>query len=485
MDPRDPSEQPSIFRRPDPSDDRDVTRPEPTAPRRGDEQPLHDQPRHDEPRYGESGLDAPSRDPLWRNDRSREERPMSRRPMAPPPSRRSGPSRGALVAIGVGALLVLGVGAFVAASVLGPDDGVAVASPSVAPSPTPTPPSASPTPSEEPSATPAPSPTPAPTPAGPPQEVPVGAWATVAVDELSVRSSASSGSPSDYLLVRGAVVHVAEGPAVVDGVNWYRIASLGGAVGWVFAGWVEEPFVTTLVADPTLIRCGEVEGAVFDVVDGAPVPHDPIALDGLALPAAAFSDLSLGAMELIRGVGGEACISAQLGSDGVPFVTSQLSVGACGHAVADGSVFRLRPAAGQDAPLQSQVKDPAIVHPAVLDGGPSSERQSSNLRGIMLIMASGPDASGCIHLNVTEDPGGVEAFRDLSTSTCAIVSEYNADNLRLTPIEGETEVWIKLAGGTQPGIFPLGEPVEVAVSANVYEEGRNTYAYTFDDPDCR
>lgn len=452
MDPRDPSEQPSIFRRPEQIDERDLPAREPY--------------------------------PTLRPDRPDRPMPRGREPFAPRP-RQTGPSRGLLIGLGVGALLVLVIGGVVVASLLGAGGGgVAGASPTEEPSHTPTPAvSVSPTPTPEPTVT--PTPTPEPTPAGPPQEVPVGAWATVAVDELSVRRSASTGSPSDYLLVRGAVMHVAEGPAVVDGVNWYRIASLGGAVGWVFAGWVEEPFVTTLVADPTLIRCGEVEGPVFDVVDGDPVPHDPIALGGLALPAAAFSDLSLGAMELIRGVGGEACISAQLGSDGVPVVTSQLSVAACGHAVADGGVFRLRPAAGQDAPLQSQVKDPAIVHPALLDGGPSSERQSSNLRGIMLIMASGPDASGCIHLNVTEDAGGVEAFRDFSTSTCAIVSEYNADNLRLTPIEGETEVWIKLAGGIQPGIFPLGEPVEVGVSANVYEEGRNTYAYTFDDPDCR
>jgi hypothetical protein len=390
-----------------------------------------------------------------------------------------------MVGIGIGVvLLALGVSAVVAMAVLGPQDGgIAAESPTEEPSPTATP-VASPTPSEESSATGASSPPPAPTPAGPPQEIPVGAWATVAVDELSVRRSASTDAPSDYLLVQGAVVHVAEGPAVVGGLNWYRVASLGGAVGWVFSGWVEEPFLTTLVDDPTLIRCDEVTGPVFDVVDGEPVPHDPISIGDLKLPAAAFSDLSLGAMELLRGVNGEACISAQVGADGVPAITSQLSVQACGHAVADGGFFRLRPASGQDVPLQSQVKDPAIVHASVLVGGPPEDRQSSNLRGIMLIMAS-PDASGCINMNVTEDAGGVEGYRDIGTSTCAIVSEYNADNLRLTPVEGETEVWIKLAGGTEPGIFPLGEPVEVGVSANVHEEGRNTYAWTFDDPDCR
>ena len=83
--------------------------------------------------------------------------------------------------------------------------------------------------------------------------------------------------------------------------------------------------MTTLVEDPILIRCGEVEGAVFDVVNGVPTPHDPIAIGELALPAAAFSDESLAAMELIRGVGGEACFSAQVGSDGVPVISAQLA----------------------------------------------------------------------------------------------------------------------------------------------------------------
>ena len=154
---------------------------------------------------------------------------------------------------------------------------VGAASPSATPSASS---SISPTASAEPTAI--PSPTPEPTPAGPPQEVPVGAWATVAVDELSVRSAAGTDAASNYILVKGAVVQVAEGPTVVADLNWYRVASLGGAVGWVTSGWVEEPFLTTLVEDPTLIRCGEVGRAVFDVVNGEPTPHDPIAIGELA-----------------------------------------------------------------------------------------------------------------------------------------------------------------------------------------------------------
>ena len=66
------------------------------------------------------------------------------------------------------------------------------------------------------------------------------------------------------------------------------------------SGWEVEPFLTTLVEDPTLIRCGEVARPVFDVVNGAPIPHDPIRIGELALPAAGFSDLSLAAIESAR-----------------------------------------------------------------------------------------------------------------------------------------------------------------------------------------
>jgi hypothetical protein len=337
----------------------------------------------------------------------------------------------------------------------------------------------------EPTVTASPSPTPEPTPAGPPQGLAVGAWATVAVDELNVRRAADADSTSSYVLVRGAVVHVADGPTVVGGLNWYRIASLGGAVGWVFSGWEAEPFVTTLVEDPVLIRCGEVERSVFDVVNGVPTPHDPIRIGDMALPAAAFSDLSLGAIELLRGVGGEACFSAQVGSDGVPAVSVQLAVNACGHAVADGNFFRLRPAAGQDVPVDAQVKDPAIVHPAVLVGGPPDDRKSSNLRTIVAMMASRDDATGCINLNVTEDADGAEAYQWVETTQCSIVHEYNEHNIRLSPAAGGDTAWIKLSSQAyEPGRFPLDVPVRVSVNASASDESRDAYAWPGYGPAC-
>jgi hypothetical protein len=444
MDPRDPSQRPSIFDAPEQTEERhtpgnyrtrDYLRPRPTT---GDQ-------------------------------------------AGPESLRQSGPSRSLVIGLGVCGLLLLVIGGLAARVVLGPDDGAAIVSATTSPTASA---SVSQTPAE-PAATASPRPTPVPTPAGPPQEVAVGAWATVAVDELNVRGAAGADSKSNYSLVRGAVVNVAEGPTIVAGANWYRIASLGGAVGWVSSGWEREPFLTTLVEDPTLIRCGEVDRPVFDVVNGVPTPHDPIAIGDLALPVAAFSDISLGAIELLRGVGGEACFSAQVGSHGMPQVSAQLSVAACGHAEPDGTFFRLRPAAGQNVAVESQVKDPAIVHPTVLAGGGPENRRSTNLRSIVTMMASRPDATGCIYVSVTEDASGVEANRTVETTQCSIVHEYNADNLRLSPAAGGETVWIKLTSrASQPGIFPLEVPIPVAVNASASDEERHAYAYQGYDPDC-
>lgn len=446
MDPRDPSQRPSIFKTPEPMEER---------------HPPEQEPPRD----------------FWA------EPPMGARPDRREPLPRSGPSRRLLIGLGAGGVLLLVVGGFVAAAVLSPDEdpGIGAASPSASVSPT-APASIGPTATAEPTAT--PSPTPEPTPAGPPQEVAVGAWATVAVAELNVRSAAGTESTSNYLLVRGSVVHVAEGPTVVEDLNWYRVASLGGAVGWVTSGWVAEPFMTTLVEDPTLIRCGEVGSQVFDLVNGVATPHDPLAIGDLALPAAAFSDESLAAIELLRGVDGEACFSAQVGQDGLPVVSAQLVVSACGHAVADGNLFRLRPAAGQNVQVEAQVKDPAIVHPTVLAGGPAEDRKSSNARTIVTMMAS-PDATGCIHMNVTEDGSGVEAYRTIEMTQCSIVSEYNSDNLRLRPAAGGDTAWIKLTAHTPyPGSLPLDVPIPVAVNATTGDERRDAYGYQGYAPDC-
>jgi hypothetical protein len=118
-------------------------------------------------------------------------------------------------------------------------------------------------------------------------------------------------------------------------------------------------------------------------------------------------------------------------------------------------------------------------------GGRPDDRKSSNLRAILTIMASGADSTGCVNMNVTEEAGGVEAYRSAFASQCSIVSEYNADNLRLSPAAGGDSVWIKLtAGESPPGAFPLGDPVAVSVNVSSYEDHQDAYAYPTYDAIC-
>jgi hypothetical protein len=269
---------------------------------------------------------------------------------------------------------------------------------------------------------------------------------------------------------------------VIGGANWYRVASLGGATGWASSGWQSEPYLETLVDDPTLIRCGDVMRPVFDIVNGEPTPHDPLRIGRMAVPVAAFSEISLAVIELLRGMGQEACFSATLGSAGVPVVGTELNVSACGHAAAEGSFFRLRPAADGNVPLANQVRDPVVVHPSVLVGGPPEDRKSSNIRTIVAMMAN-DSVSGCIYVNVA--PNGV-AHRSVDVAQCSVVHEYNADSIKLTPASDGDMAWIKLtADGYQAGQFPLETPVHVSLNASAGDQGRAAYAWRADDADCR
>ena len=152
----------------------------------------------------------------------------------------------------------------------------------------------------------------------------MGDWATVTVDELHVRAGAGEEQASTQSLVRGAVLTVADGPQVVDGANWYRVASLGGAAGWVSSGWIADPYLETILNDPVLIRCGEVANPVFDMVDGAPVPREVAASRRLRRPEQqARRESTLAAIELARGIRAEVCVTAQVGADGLPVLRSE------------------------------------------------------------------------------------------------------------------------------------------------------------------
>ena len=446
MDPRDPSQRPSIFAKPEPSDERHT--PEPERPRT-----------------------------LPR------ERPIGSYLPDPEPRRESGPSRRLLLGLAAGGLLLLVIGGFVAGSLIGPDDAaIGAESPSATPVVSQ---SIVPTPTPEPSGTAVPSPTPAPTPAGPPQDVAVGSWATVTVDELSVRSAAGTDAASSYILVKGAVVHVSEA-AAVDGLNWYRVASLGGASGWATSGWVAEPFMTTLVEDPTLIRCGEIKRSVFDVVNGTPEPHDPLSIGDLSLPVAAFSDFTLGALELMRGVGAEACVTAQLDAAGTPMVSAQIGVTACGRVVRDGAFFRLRPAAGQNVYVDAQVKDPVVIHPALLTSSVPNDPMSANLRNVALLIAEREDTTGCIHANVREDADGVDESASVDTSQCFIIYEHATDGITIGAAAGGDAKRILVSEGSMaPFTVAIGVPVALAVNAGTSAEyGSSGWVYQGYDEEC-
>jgi hypothetical protein len=442
-------------------------------------------------RPADDDLDAaPSEPPPVRATRPGQE---ARGPIRPRPPgefdapRRASASEGLsrqVIVFGSMGLAILALSGFIAFSLLRPDAEPTVAAVPSATASTAAVPSAEPSEAATAEPTASPIPTPEPTPAGPPAELAVGGWATVTVDELNVRRDAGPDEASVYRLVEGAVVHVADGPTVIGGGNWYRVASLGGATGWASSGWEADPYLETVTGDPTLSECGQVRRAVFDVVGGSATPHDPLRVGDYALPAAAFQDASLGAIELVRGMGDEMCFTARLGADGLPEMSTAVAVGACGHVEAEGSILRLEPTDDDSVPLASQVMESTIVHPALLDGGPADNRMSSNIRTVVGMMAN-DGTSGCLSVNVTQRGDAIESYRSVNVSQCSTVSLYDEFSLKLAPASGGPTAWIKLtAENFQVGQFPLGQPVQVTVDAGAGDRGRQVYAWRGNDPDC-
>ena len=219
------------------------------------------------------------------------------------------------------------------------------------------------------------------------------------VDELQCPRRCSDQQASDYRLIRGSVLTVAEGPQVVDGANWYRVASLGGAAGWVSSGWIADPYLETILNDPVLIRCGEVANPVFDMVDGAPEPREVLRVGNFAVPSNKLTRVHPGRHRArprnrcrgLRDGAGRLRRAARASAH-------EPNAAACGHAVADGQAFWLRPAADQEVDVSVQIKDPALVHPILLSG-PADNRQSSNLRSLLTMMTHA-GATGCVNANV-------------------------------------------------------------------------------------
>jgi hypothetical protein len=389
-DPSDPNSRASIFRRPE--DDDDVRPPDP--PRRAEAPNWHDTATRGHaamPPHADVPHEPQDAAALTRSRPGAAQRRQSRR-------RR----QVQLMAVGTMAVAILAVGGFVAASVLPtPQVEPAVAGASESPQATATAaatPDATPSPEPSPSSTPAaptsdPAPTQAPTaapaPAGPPHELAPGGWATVSVGELNVRSEPSLSATSVYRLVRSAVVHLLEEPPTTrDGLAWYRVVSLGGARGWAASGSVDTPFMTMLVEDAYLLHCGAVDGRIFDVVDGRLEARDPIRIGGLALPTARFTDAELGLFELVRAVRGEVCFGIQAAADGSATIYVDTGTPACGRPEMANGVYRLVPAPDVDAVTEAQVKEAALVHPAVLSSWRGDDRSSANLRASARVVVS-------------------------------------------------------------------------------------------------
>jgi len=458
MDRPDPSDQPTIFSRPDPGLEDDQTVSQPANEIQDADQASVVEP--ESPTIEDQPVPA-GHDPLF--------------PRGVPRGERRGLSRNMLLLIGGGAVLLAAAGGFAGFLLFSPDEPPVVgALPTQSDAPSLT---AGPTVAATPELSATPEPTPEPTPTGPPVELAVGDWATVTAAELEVRAGAGEDQDSTYTLVRGAVLTVAEGPQTVDGANWYRVASLGGASGWVPSGWIANPSLETILNDPVLIRCGEVADPVFDIVDGAPVPREVLRVGDFAVPSNKLNTETLATIELARGIRAEVCVTAQVGANGLPTLSSEPQVTACGHAVADGQTFWLRPAAGQEVEVTYQIKDKAVVHPALL-AGPADQRQSSNPRALLTMM-SYEGASGCIAGNINVDEDGVQSYRSMSTEQCSIVSEYNDLNLKLRPAAGGTTTWIKLPkDGSRSSDIPLNVAIDVYMSTQVGPDGISSYAWT-------
>ncbi|MGH2455646.1 MAG: SH3 domain-containing protein, partial [Candidatus Limnocylindria bacterium] len=380
-------------------------------------------------------------------------------------------------------LTAAAVGNAVAGSLLFDRDAPSLL-PDASPSATPT---AAATPTAEPSTSPSPSSSPDSTPVpsrGPLQSLGDG-WVTVSVGQLNVRAEPSLDATSQVSLVEGAVARLLEGPTPADGYDWYRIVSLGGARGWAASGTQDDPFMVPLVEDETLLHCDQVTGDVLIAGSGdSPVAADPIRIGELAIPASAFDEIELGTLELLRAIRGEACFSAQMGANETPTVYAQLMAIACGRPDEAGGVLRLRPALGQDVVVEYQVKDSAIVDPAVLSGWPGDSAMASDMRSVFSLAARGEDAHRCIHTRVTEGPGESSWFRQVDGKQCVIVDSWTAGSTTVRPSTGGAAVTLLGTGGN-PGIA-TGTPVALTFFAYAFSDGDHAMSIGDDYPlpDC-
>jgi hypothetical protein len=248
-----------------------------------------------------------------------------------------------------------------------------------------------------------------------------------------------------------------------EGYAWYRVVSLGGTRGWVASGTVAEPFATMLTSDPDLVRCGTIESGVLTVAGSTITPKDPIRIGDLAVPASAFDDEQLGAFELLRATGEEACFSASMASDGAPRVRTQINYYACGRPDLDDDLIRLRPAPGMDAVVEYQVKDVAIIHPAVLDRAGPDDPMSANFRAVLRWMGLG-GAAGCLNHGVQGGPDDVIGGLQIDAKQCTVIESVTSDRVVLRPASSTESVTLVMPVSVDPTL-PIGQPTGVIIFA--------------------
>lgn len=311
-------------------------------------------------------------------------------------------------------------------------------------------------------------PTPSPTPVGPPHELTAGGWATVAVDELNVRSEPGLDAEAGYRLIEGAVVSLAEeAPTMADGLAWYRVASLGGARGWAASGPASSPFLEMLAESEDLLHCGRVETPILAMVDGTVEPADSFYIAGAALPAAAFSEEVLGGLELLRATrDASACITAVVGPEGMPEPSIDLDYSVCGRIGRHAGGFAMEPVAeAAGYPTEMLIKDRGVLHPALFARAGEHHPMTDNF-AVLVAWAAGGDDTACWSHRT-----GASGRAHLDLRICALVHGASDDlaMLRRTSADDLVTFDLTTAGSYVDPALAHGEVMPMLVTA-IYDD---------------
>ena len=268
---------------------------------------------------------------------------------------------------------------------------------------------------------------------------------------------------------------VSEGPQVVGGANWYRIASLGGVTGWVRSGWVADPYLETILNDPVLIAaarspircstwsmapqwrarsCGWATSPSRATSSTAPWPPS----SGPGNPRGSVRD---GAGRLRR---------------------------ASGTPVGTGSE-RMRPCGGRRTSLLAATRSrpggrrfPADQGPGTRPPDPPGRAGGESAIEQHAVAADDDVARGCRGLRPGQHQHRRRRGPEPSRRDHRAVQHRDRvqrPESQAAPCRGWSTAWIKLPkDGSSPDDIPLERPIEVYISADVYPEGISSYAWS-------